>query len=187
MTRSEFIKELDFLLQELPDKKRLDLLSDYTQHFLKGMQNGKTEAEIAESLGSPEAIAREILARYQSKQAATHAQPVENVARVVFATIALGFVNLVFVLGPLLGVIGVVVALFATSIFLIASPIGLIASAGQPETPDETMLILFASLATVGLGAMLGSGMMFVTKWLYRLFMLYLNLNLRIIRGKSHV
>ena len=56
MTRREFMDELGLLLGGLPDKERLDILADYTEHFLMGMKQGKTEQEIAESLGSPRLV-----------------------------------------------------------------------------------------------------------------------------------
>ena len=33
-----------------------DILNDYEEHFRIGLENGKTEAEIAGSLGSPEEL-----------------------------------------------------------------------------------------------------------------------------------
>lgn len=183
MTRVEFIRELDSLLTSLPDKERLDILADYTEHFLIGIDNGKSEHEIAEGLGSPKMIAKEIIAGYHIHQAESDTS-IENVTRALIATVSLGFFNLVFVLGPFFGFIGVLIGLYATSIALILSPVGLVINYGMPRNVDETLFLVSASLAAAGLGVMMGIGMIALTKWLYRQFLRYLNFNLKIIRGK---
>ncbi|MFY0546316.1 DUF1700 domain-containing protein [Brevibacillus sp. H7] len=183
MTRVEFIRELDELLNGLPDKERLDILADYTEHFLIGMDKGKSEHEIAEALGSPKMIAKEIIAGYHIHQAQSDTS-IKNVTRALFATVSLGFFNLLFVLGPFFGLIGILLGLYAASVALILSPVGLFISYGVPGNADETLFFVSASLASGGLGVMMGIGMIALTKWLYRQFLRYLNFNLRMIRGK---
>ncbi|MDF2680058.1 MAG: hypothetical protein K0R47_1248 [Brevibacillus sp.] len=183
MTRREFMDELGSLLSELPDKERLDILADYTEHFLMGIQDGKSEHEIAETLGSPKGLARELLAGYRIHQAQSNAS-VGNMTRAIIATVSLGFFNLIFVLGPFMALIGVLVACYGVSVSLLVAPLGMLAQYGVPNLSHERLFLLFGSLASVGLGGMLVIGLLRLTKWLYRQFLRYLQFNVQMIRGK---
>jgi uncharacterized membrane protein len=183
MTRLEFIRELDSLLTGLPDKERLDILADYTEHFLIGLESGKSEHQIAAALGSPKVIAREIMAGYHIHLAQSDTS-LKNMGRAIFATVSLGFVNLVFVLGPFLGLLVTLFALYVAAAALIFAPIPFVFSSGQPDTMDELVFLVSGSLTAFGLGLVMAVGMIYLTKWLYRLFLRYLHFNLRLIRGK---
>lgn len=183
MTRLEFIRELDALLTGLPDKERLDILADYTEHFLIGIESGKNEHEIAEALGSPKVIAREIMAGFHIYKAQSDTS-LKNMVRAIFATVSLGFVNLVFVLGPFLCLLATLFFLYVAAGALIFSPIPFVAGSGKPDTIDELVFLVSGSLSAFGLGLVMAVGMIYLTKWLYRLFLRYLHFNLRLIRGK---
>lgn len=183
MTRREFIDELGALLSDLPDKERLDILADYTEHFLMGIEKGKSEHEIAEALGNPKTLARELLAGYRIHQAQSDAS-VGNMTRAVLATVSLGFFNLVFVIGPFMAIIGVLVGLYMAAFSLLIAPLGLFFHYGLPSASQERLLWLFGSMASLGLGGMLSIGLVGLSKWLYRQFLRYLQFNVRVIRGK---
>ncbi|HEY0196238.1 MAG TPA: DUF1700 domain-containing protein, partial [Methanobacterium sp.] len=53
MNKDEYLKELTRLLWKLPKEEREDVLSDYREHFIIGMEKGRDEEEIAEALGGP--------------------------------------------------------------------------------------------------------------------------------------
>ncbi len=55
-TKQEFLDRLKASIGALPAQDQADILNDYEEHFRIGMENGKTEAEIADSLGSPEEL-----------------------------------------------------------------------------------------------------------------------------------
>lgn len=54
MNRIEFMKELEYLLSDLPDEEKLDAL-DYYRDYLE--EAGEAESEVIRELGSPERIA----------------------------------------------------------------------------------------------------------------------------------
>ncbi|MDN4607825.1 DUF4097 family beta strand repeat-containing protein [Sporosarcina highlanderae] len=64
MTENQFINELEQALKRLPMEERNDILQDIREYFSNGRNDGKTEAEIAASLGSPQKIATELLDAY---------------------------------------------------------------------------------------------------------------------------
>ncbi|MDF2985985.1 MAG: rane protein-like protein [Eubacterium sp.] len=57
MTRNNFLNILAQSITHLSQEEQNDILFDYTEHFRIGMEQGKTEEEIASSLGDPELIA----------------------------------------------------------------------------------------------------------------------------------
>lgn len=69
MNRMEFIALLETNLSALPPEERAELLEDYEAHFSIGLENGKTEQEIAQELGDPVELAKEALGnRYVPKE-----------------------------------------------------------------------------------------------------------------------
>lgn len=61
MTKNDFLSRMERALAPLPPGDRIDILSDYVEHFRAGMESGKTEEDIALSLGIPEELARTYL------------------------------------------------------------------------------------------------------------------------------
>lgn len=183
MTRLEFIQELDGMLRSLSDKERLDILADYTRHFLTGMEQGKSEEEIAASLGSPVAVAERIIDT-RGHQRRPAGEPVRLGVRSVIIAIALVMFNLIFVLGPFLGLLGVLAGLFATAIALVVSPIGLVSGMGYPGTEAERLFVVFAGITAVGLGGMIAVALIMIAKWIFSLVKRYLQFNLTLIRGQ---
>ena len=61
MTEQQFLKELEFALTRLPADERSDILQDIKEYFSSGREDGKSDIDIAASLGSPKEIAQELL------------------------------------------------------------------------------------------------------------------------------
>ncbi|MHB1456191.1 MAG: DUF1700 domain-containing protein [Armatimonadota bacterium] len=56
MKKDEFLSELHNSLGNMSDADKQDVLNDYEEHFRVGMADGRSEEEIAKSLGNPSAI-----------------------------------------------------------------------------------------------------------------------------------
>jgi uncharacterized membrane protein len=190
VTRTEFLSELDHALSGLRYEERRDILSDYEEHFRMGLAEGKTEEEISTALGQPRAIARSYRADYLVEQAAAD-RSAGNILRAIFAVLSLSFFNVVFVLGPFIGLIGVLIGLWGAGVGLavagiavfaasfLASPLGLV-------IPGGIACILGVALVGIGLtalGALACIGLWKLSLLLYRLMVSYLKFNLKIIRG----
>ena len=62
MKRSEFLRELKLNLEtKVTPEEWNDILSDYESFFLSGQEEGKTEEEITQELGSPAFLAQSLL------------------------------------------------------------------------------------------------------------------------------
>jgi uncharacterized membrane protein len=115
-----------------------------------------------------------------------------NITRAVFASLGLGFFNLIFVLGPFLVVLGILIALFAVAISIAAGGItALLATIFSPLFPEVfNMLInpavgVFASIGLICFGVLFFIGDIFLTRGFFRLFIRYIKFNVRIISGRQ--
>ena len=66
MNKETFLKQLDASLTKLPQDERRDIIQDYEEYFAIGLEEGKTEEQIAGSLGSPSQIAKEMISHLSS-------------------------------------------------------------------------------------------------------------------------
>ena len=68
MTENQFLQELERALKQLPQEERNDILQDIREYFANGKADGKTDSEIAAELGSPKAIANELIESFDFSQ-----------------------------------------------------------------------------------------------------------------------
>jgi uncharacterized membrane protein len=181
LTKEQFLKQLNSSLNRLSFDERQDILQDYEEHFSIGLEEGKTEEQIATSLGSPNQIAKELLAEYHLEKVEASANAA-NIIRAVWAAIGLGFFNLVIVLGPFIGLIGVVFAGWAAGIAFICTPLLVLISA-VIHLSSFKFFDLFFSLALCGSGLFIIIGMFFATKWITKGFIRYLKFNATLVKG----
>ncbi|MBF9016891.1 MULTISPECIES: HAAS domain-containing protein [unclassified Oceanispirochaeta] len=194
MTEKQFIKILKQNLKGLSEEDQIEILSDYNEHFLLGKESGKDEEEICISLGDPAQIGKnsrvELLMDKAEQESAAG-----NVFKAVVASFSLGFFNIVFVLGPYLGLAGVMIGLWGTSVSLMLS--GLICSLAVIFRPLILIFIPFmtypvgfginlalflAGIALFSLGSLAVIGMTKISKLFYRGTVKYLQSNLKIIK-----
>jgi len=65
MTKQAFIQELSSALNPMDSKFRNELLSDISEHFIEGVNQGLSEEEICRNLGQPSSIAEQALEEYK--------------------------------------------------------------------------------------------------------------------------
>jgi len=181
MTKDQFFKELQAGLRKLPSAEQKDILYDYEEHFLNGMEEGKKEEEIAQSLGSPQQIAKELLATY-------HLEKVENtistgnIFRALWAVIGLGFFNIVIVLGPFLALVAIIVSGWIVGASFILSPLLVIVDSLLQPSGFE-FFKMFVSILLVGLGIFISIAMFYLTRFSMKGFVSYLKFNAKLVKG----
>ncbi|WP_201005205.1 HAAS signaling domain-containing protein [Paenibacillus glycanilyticus] len=181
MTKYNFLQQLEAELKLIPAAERADILHDYEEHFIFGLEAGKSEEEIAMALGSPAQIAKELLAGYHLKRASANSTA-GSIIRATWAVVGLSFFNLVIVLGPAIGVAGVILACWAVALTLLASPLLVLIDA--VFHPAAFILFdLFFSLFMCGLGILIGMGMLHVTKLAKKAAISYLKYNVALVKG----
>ena len=122
MTKDQFLNKLDVSLKGLVFNERKDILQDYKEHFEIGLEEGKTEEEIAARLGSPSAIGKELLASYHIEKVRKD-MTAGNILRAVWAVIGLGFFNLVIVLGPFFALVVIIFSLWSVALSFAVAPV----------------------------------------------------------------
>src|SRR5690554_107225 len=186
MNRTEFIQELRHGLQGLPKADIHDILYDYQEHFEIGLSKGKTETEIAQELGSPRQIAKS----HRANATITRAEndpTVPNIVRALLAGMALGFFNLVFVLGPFLAEVGMLFAFFAVAVALALGGLGaVVGGAFAPILPNVNSFLHPLTAISFGtgmtaLGVLLFIGGGYLTKFLFTVTIKYLRWNIDLI------
>jgi uncharacterized membrane protein len=181
VTKDQFIKQLESSLNKLSSTERRDILQDYQEHFEIGLEEGKTEDQIASSLGSPDQIAKELLASYHLEKADTRATT-GDIIRSVWTAIGLGFFNLMIVLGPIIALAGIIVAGWAAGAAFICSP--LLVLINNVINPGSFKLFdLFFSIALCGAGIFGAIIMYFITKVVVKGFLWYVRFNVSLVKG----
>jgi uncharacterized membrane protein len=117
MNRAMFLSELRMGLSGLPPKDIDETIADYESHFSEGLAAGRSEAAIANALGDPARLARELKAeagfkRWESERSAG------SLVSAVIALLGLATLDLIFLI-PFVCVVGaVLIAMFAVSVSL---------------------------------------------------------------------
>lgn len=139
MNKSDFLKELEQMLVELPPDSRGKLLSYYENMINNILNQDLSEEEIIASIQSPQSLANYHIAEYLLDTAEKELTT-PNIFRVMRATLRLGFSNLVLLIGPILGIIGALLAFVGTSFMVILT--GLILLVGV-FTDSSTLVNMF--------------------------------------------
>jgi uncharacterized membrane protein len=191
MNKKDFLNKLSSYLGGIPVEERQDVINDFEEHFKEGLAEGRTEEEIADSLGDPRALANQFKANILVSQAEKTTSAI-NITRAVLATLGLGFFNLVFILGPFIAIVAVLISLFVSAIAIIAAGITVFfASIFGPLIPQYFAVLInpavtiFGSIGVTCFGILFFVGCIYLSKILYRLFVRYIKFNLRIITGKE--
>jgi len=183
MIREQYLSSLWELLSPIPEAQRREMLYDYEEHFRHTLEQGGSEEMAAAELGDPRTIAKELLLGYRVVEA-EESGGVVRISRAVMATVGLGFFNLVFVLGPYLGLMGILLGLWTATVALFISPLGFIYEGvfGSSVTAAQGV---FLALIVLGLGMLLAAGTKKLTQAIFRLTLKYLQYNTRVIKGRK--
>ncbi len=191
MNKKEFLDNLSKYLRGIPGEDEKDIISDFEEHFEMGKKEGRTEEDLAKSLGDPKALANQLKANIMVAQAEKETTAV-NITRAVFASLGLGFFNLIFVLGPFIGILGILTGLFAAAIGTTAGGItGLLGTIFSPLFPEYFNMIvnpavgIFASIGAICFGILFFIGDIYLTRGFFRLFIRYIKFNARVLTGRE--
>lgn len=189
MNRVDFLNSLNSQLSRLSQAERTDILYDYEEHFAIGLEQGKTEEEIARSLGDPRLIARQFIADTFVKQA-TETKSFGNVVRAVFAIAGLGFFNLVITVPIFFSLLAVLISLFAAAFSIALAGLGVtLAPIIEPMFPDYVDMgsvnpgvMIFSGVGLIVLGVLFTIGVVYLSKYFFKGTISYLKMNMSIIK-----
>jgi uncharacterized membrane protein len=181
MTRQMFMNRLRNGLSGLPPKTVDEIAADYESHFADGAAAGRSEAEVAEALGDPDRLARELRAEAGLKRWEAERNP-SAAASAVFAVLGLGAIDVLVLLPILLPIAGVLLAMLMTAVALFtAGAIGMVAG------PFWVLGAPVAAVVLTGLGVMafavcLGSVTTIVTIGFMNALVWYARLHMRLLK-----
>ncbi|WP_099187483.1 HAAS signaling domain-containing protein [Tepidibacter mesophilus] len=188
MNKKEFIDILENQLYGLPKVDIDEILYDYKEHFSVGLARGKSEDEISKELGDPKKIAKSYKVNIVIENAQNNPTPI-NIVKAVIATIALGLFNLIFILGPFLGLAGVLIGLFGAALGVTFGGIGIVIGAifgpvlgGNFGINMNPIVVIFIGIGTTALGSLFLILNIYLTKISYKGTVKYLKYNIDIIK-----
>lgn len=156
MTRQEFIDRLRLGLSGLPAGAINDAVADYETHFAEGAAAGRTEAEVAEALGDPARLARELRAEVGLKKWEEQRNPT-SAAGAVFAVLGLGAIDLLILLPLLMAIGGTLFGLIVGAIGVFIAG-GVVFAAGPfLAPPGGPVAALLAGIGLMALAASAGA------------------------------
>ncbi|MDD9271829.1 HAAS domain-containing protein [Paenibacillus sp. GCM10023248] len=107
----------------------------------------------------------------------------ETGIKAIIVSIALGFFNLLFVVGPWFGILATLIALFASGFALIVAPIAGMLSSFMGTVGNDLRFIGFAMLSCFGLGVILTTISTWLIKAFFKLSWSYIQFNAKLIKG----
>jgi uncharacterized membrane protein len=191
MKKEEFLAELKRGLGRLPEAEKKEILADYEEHYRMGLSSGRTEEQVSVALGNPRILGKSFLIESMLEEGRGGGSAA-SVLRAVFASLSLGFFNLIVVLGPFIAFVAVIASLWASAAALALSGIAvLIGLVIQPLLPQfistaglSLPFLVFAAIGVSALGALSLLGMWYLTRWFLSSIAKYVQFNLRIITSK---
>lgn len=191
MNQVEFLSQLRRALGGLPEAEKTEILAEYEEHFRMAREAGKSDEEISQALGNPRLLGRSFRVDSLLEEGKTGGK-LTSVLRAIFASLSLGFFNIVVVLGPFVALLGVLAGLWACAVSMALSGVGvilmIIASPFLPHLVHVTGIgipfLLFASIGVSALGLLAVIGMWFLTRWFVFAVAKYAQLNARIVMNR---
>ncbi len=193
MNKNEYLQELSSHLKKLSKSEIDDILSDYREHFEMGIRAGKSESEIADSLGHPRAVAQEYLVTNLIQKADTSTTAIGRMGvfwQILLVVIILAPFNFIFLIGPFvialvfivtgwaipIAIAGVSIAIFGAFLSSASvAPIGVLSGI--------SLLCLF--LGVLGLSGILGTIMVAISRLFSKFLIAYTRWNINFIKIKK--
>jgi uncharacterized membrane protein len=192
MNKEQFLYQLKRSLSGIPEKDKKDILYDYEEHFRSGLENGQEEEEIARSLGNPRVLGKSyrIESLLDKNRGGDRAS---NILRAVFASLSLGFFNVIITVPLFAGLFAGLVSLWAGAVSLAVSGVAVIAGVIlKPFFPAFISLgglsilsLIFAGIGISALGLLSVIGMWKLSQLFFRMTAKYVQFNVRIIKKQE--
>jgi uncharacterized membrane protein len=181
MTRAEFMARLRQGLVGLPMSTAAEIAADYDLHFTDGAAAGRSEAEIAEALGDPSRLARELRAEAGARRWTQEQNP-SAAAGAIFGLLGLGALDIFIMLPLVLPIFGTVLSLLLTGVLVFVA--GGVVSVVGPffGGPGGILAAVLLGIGLMGLGLFMGGLMAILTKWLIDATVWYARLHYRVLK-----
>ncbi len=183
MTRNEFIRRLKGGLKGMPAAEQAEIVADYEAHFDAGAAEGRSDTEIAEALGNPGRLARELRLEAGIKQWREDRSPSAAWTAVV-GILGLATIDILILLPIILPIIGVIFALYVACVAVFFAG-GVVMVAGPFADMDIAVngfAVFLAGLGIMGLATAAGAILTIVTIGFVNVMIWFGRLHYRVIQ-----
>ncbi|MES2341489.1 MAG: DUF1700 domain-containing protein [Pseudomonadota bacterium] len=181
MTRQAFLDRLRLGLSGLPAAAVAEIVADYEAHFAEGEAAGRTEAEVAQALGDPGRLARELRAEAGLKRWESERNP-SAAASAIFAVLGLGAIDLLVLLPIVLSIAGTLLGLFVAVIAVFGSG-GFVFAAGPfLDPPGGAAAAMLAGIGLMAAAVSIGALLCLVTVGFVNVLVWYGRLHYRLLK-----
>ena len=181
MNRQAFIDRLRLGLSGLPPAAIKDAVADYETHFAEGAAAGRTEEEVAEALGDPARLARELRAESGLKKWEEQRNPT-SAAGAIFAVLGLGAIDILILLPLVLPVFGTVLTFLIGGVGVFIAGGGVMVVGPFLGLPGGVLAAILMGIGLMGLGIFMVAAMAILTKWLIDATIWYARLHYRVVK-----
>lgn len=181
MTRADFMAKLRRGLAGLPVAMIEDIAADYETHFADGQAAGRSEQAVADALGNPARLARELRAEAGLKQWETQKNP-SAAAAAIFAVLGLGAIDILVLLPILMSVLGALLGLFIAAIACVIAGALVLAAGPFFDPPGGPLTAILAGLGLIAGSTSLGAVLTMVTVGMVNLLVWYGRLHYRLLK-----
>jgi uncharacterized membrane protein len=181
MTREAFLARLREGLSGMSPQAKADILADYEQHFIDAQADGRSEDEVAEALGNPGRLARELRMEAGMKRWEEVKTP-SAAAGAIIAVLGLGAIDILILLPILFPLFIVLLALFIVVIVLFFVG-GMVFGAGPfADFPGGPATAILAGLGLMAGSASGGAVLTLITVGLVNALVWYARLHYRLLK-----
>jgi len=181
MNRETFIRKLQAGLAGVPAAAREDIVRDYEAHFSDGQAQGRREEEVAQALGDPVRLARELRVEAGLQRWEDRRSPSSAIAA-VFALIGLGALDIILMLPLLMGMASVLLALFVASIAIFIGGAATLVFGPFHAPPGGPLAAILAGVGMIASAIFLASVLTMITIALINAVVWYARLHYRAIK-----
>ncbi len=181
MTRAEFIARLRSGLVGMPAPAAAEIVADYEAHFTDAAASGRAEADVAQALGDPTRLARELKAeagiqrwrQEQNPSAATGA---------ILAVLGLGAIDILILLPFILGVLGTLFGMMIAAIGVFIGGGAIMVALPFAGAPGGALAAILAGLGLMAGAVTVGALVAVVTVWVVNGLVWFARLHYRLLK-----
>ena len=181
MTRTEFLDQLRRGLSGMPQVTVDDIVADYDTHFSDALAAGRNEADVAEALGNPGRLARELRAEAGMKSWETSKSP-SSATSAILGILGLGALDILILIPILSGLVGTLVGIFAAAIGLFIGGGVILVGGPFADLPGGVIGALLAGFGLMALALTFGLLALAATIGLVNATVWYARLHYRVVK-----
>jgi uncharacterized membrane protein len=182
MNKQSFINQLKSELLPLKQSAKLEIMADMEEHFANGQALGKTEEQVAEELGSPKELAAEYI--QQAEENEKTSLPPGSVGRSIIMAVGLFLLDVMIMIPIIASLFAVVIALWTIPLSLAVSAVFLLFLPLLSFVYTIPFwLCVIISISFIGLATATTIGMIYVSKYFFKMVASYAKAHYRIIKG----